>query len=163
MGQGTEVNVKRMIEQVLNPRNIMRAYRQVVSNKGSAGVDGMSVKELYAYLTKNRTQIESDVRAGKYLPQPIRGKEIRKSSGKKRLLGIPTVIDRMLQQAVGKVLAIKFEMDFEDYSYGLFTTLLFSKVFMSSLRSVPAQSQRTTSGTQSAGVYQCRLPSHCGH
>lgn len=96
----------------------MRAYRQVVSNKGSAGVDGMSVKELYAYWTKNREQIESDVRAGKYLPQPIRGKEIRKSSGKKRLLGIPTVIDRMLQQAVGQVLAIKFEMDFENYSYG---------------------------------------------
>lgn len=96
----------------------MRAYRQVVSNQGSAGVDGMTVKELYAYLTKNRTQIESDVRAGKYLPQPIRGKEIRKSSGKKRLLGIPTVIDRMLQQAVGQVLAIKFEMEFEDYSYG---------------------------------------------
>jgi RNA-directed DNA polymerase len=107
-----------MIEQVLNPRNIMRAYRQGVSNKGSAGVDGMSVKELYAYWTKNREQIESDVRAGKYLPQPIRGKEIRKSSGKKRLLGIPTVIDRMLQQAVGQVLAIKFEMEFEDYSYG---------------------------------------------
>jgi RNA-directed DNA polymerase len=107
-----------MIEQVLNPRNIMRAYRQVVSNKGSAGVDGMFVKELYACLTKNRAQIESDVRAGKYFPQPIRGKEIRKSNGKKRLLGIPTVIDRMLQQAVGQVLAIKFEMDFEDYSYG---------------------------------------------
>ena len=96
----------------------MRAYRQVVSNQGSAGVDGMPVKELYAYLTKNRAQIESDVRAGKYLPQPIRGKEIRKSCGKKRLLGIPTVIDRMLQQAVGQVLAIKFEIDFEDYSYG---------------------------------------------
>jgi RNA-directed DNA polymerase len=107
-----------MIEQVLNRRNIMRAYRQVVSNQGSAGVDGIPVKELYAYLTKNREQIESDVRAGKYLPQPIRGKEIRKSSGKKRLLGIPTVIDRMLQQAVGQVLAIKFEMEFEDYSYG---------------------------------------------
>jgi RNA-directed DNA polymerase len=107
-----------MIEDVLNRRNIMRAYRQVVSNKGSAGVDGMSVKELYAYLTKNREQIESDIRQGKYLPQPIRGVEIPKSNGKKRLLGVPTVMDRMLQQAVGQVLAIKFEMEFEDYSYG---------------------------------------------
>ena len=56
----------------------MRAYRQVVSNKGSAGVDGMPVKELYAYLTKNREQIESDIRKGKYLPQPILGVEIPK-------------------------------------------------------------------------------------
>jgi group II intron reverse transcriptase/maturase len=96
----------------------MRAYRKVMLNKGSAGVDEMPVKELYAYLTKNRGQIESDVRAGKYLPQPIRGVEIKKSNGKKRLLGIPTVIDRLLQQAVGQVLAIKFEMEFEDYSYG---------------------------------------------
>lgn len=96
----------------------MRAYRQVVSNKGSAGVDGMSVKELYAYLNKNRTQIESEIRAGKYLPQPILGVEILKNNGKKRLLGIPTVVDRLLQQAVGQILANRFEMEFEDYSYG---------------------------------------------
>jgi group II intron reverse transcriptase/maturase len=107
-----------MIEDVLNRRNIMRAYRQVVSNKGSAGVDGMPVKDLYAYLTKNRDQIELDIRQGKYLPQPVRGTEIKKSNGKNRLLGIPTVIDRLLQQAVGQILAIKFEMEFEDYSYG---------------------------------------------
>ena len=97
---------------------MMRAYRQVVSNKGSAGVDGMSVKELYAYLAKNRDQIAFDVRNGKYLPQAIRGVAIPKSNGKKRLLGVPTVVDRLLQQDVGQVLAIKFEMEFEDYSYG---------------------------------------------
>ena len=96
----------------------MRAYRQVVSNKGSAGVDGMPVKELYAHLVKNREQIESDIRQGKYLPQPIRGVEIPKSNGKKRLLGVSTVTERVLQQAVAQVLAIKFEMEFEDYSYG---------------------------------------------
>jgi RNA-directed DNA polymerase len=107
-----------MIEQVLNRRNIMRAYRQVVSNQGSAGVDGMPVKQLYDYLIKNREQIEADIRRGKYLPQPILGVEIKKSNGKKRLLGIPTVIDRLLQQAVGQLLANKFEMEFEDYSYG---------------------------------------------
>lgn len=96
----------------------MQAYRQVVSNKGSAGVDGMSVKQLYVHLTKNREQIESDIRAGKYLPQAILGVEIPKSNGKVRLLGVPTVTDRLLQQAVGQVLAVKFEMVFEDYSYG---------------------------------------------
>ncbi len=96
----------------------MWAYRQVMSNKGSAGMDGMPVKDLYAYLTNNRERIESELRLGKYLPQPIRGKEISKGNGKTRLLGIPTVIDRLLQQAVGQVIAIKFEMEFEDYSYG---------------------------------------------
>jgi len=107
-----------MIEQVLNPSNVMRAYRQVLLNKGSAGVDGMPVTKLYAYLTKNRQQIETNIRQKKYLPQPIRGVEIPKSNGKKRLLGVPTVIDRMLQQAVGQVLAAKFEMEFDDHSYG---------------------------------------------
>ena len=107
-----------MIEQVLNRNNMMRAYRQVVSNKGSAGVDGMSVKELYAHLTNNRVQLESDIRTGKYQPQAILGVEIPKSNGKVRLLGVPTVTDRLLQQAVGQVLSIKFEMVFEDYSYG---------------------------------------------
>lgn len=107
-----------MIEQVLNRSNVMGAYRQVMSNKGSAGVDGMPVRELYEYLTKNRARIESELRQGKYLPQAILGVEIPKSNGKTRLLGISTVIDRLLQQAVGQVIAIKFEMEFEDYSYG---------------------------------------------
>lgn len=107
-----------MIEQVLNRRNVMRAYRQVVSNKGSAGMDGMSVKELYKYLTNNRERIESKLRQGKYLPQAILGIEIPKSNGKTRLLGIPTVTDRLLQQAVGQVIAITFEVELEDYSYG---------------------------------------------
>jgi group II intron reverse transcriptase/maturase len=107
-----------MIEEVLNPRNVKHAYRQVVSNKGSAGVDGMSVKELYDYWLNNRERIESELREGRYLPQPILGVEILKSNGKTRLLGIPTVADRFLQQAVAQVIAIKFEMEFEDYSYG---------------------------------------------
>lgn len=107
-----------MIEQVLNRRNVMQALKHVLSNKGSAGMDNMPVKELYAYLTENRERIETELRQGKYLPQPIRGVAIPKSNGKTRLLGIPTVVDRMLQQAVSQVIAIKFEMEFEDYSYG---------------------------------------------
>ncbi len=62
-----------MIEQILNKRNMMKAYRQVVSNKGSAGVDGMSIKELYAYLTENREYTETEIRQGKYMPQAILG------------------------------------------------------------------------------------------
>ncbi len=65
-----------MIEQVLNRNNMMRAYRQVLSNQGSAGVDGMFVKGLYAHMSKNREQIESDIRSRKYLPQAILGIEI---------------------------------------------------------------------------------------
>lgn len=96
----------------------MRAYHQAISNKGSPGVDGMNVKELYAHLTKNREQIVTGIRENRYLPQAILGVEIPKSNGKVRLLGVPTVTDRLLQQAVGQILAIKFEMEFEDYSYG---------------------------------------------
>ena len=107
-----------MIEEVLNRQNMMRAYHQVKRNKGAAGVDGMTVEELYTYLTNNRESIETALRNGTYLPQAIRGVEIPKSNGKVRLLGIPTVIDRLLQQAVGQVLANLYEMEFEDYSYG---------------------------------------------
>lgn len=97
---------------------MQRAYRQVMSNDGSAGVDGMPAKELYKYLTENRERIETEIRHGTYLPQAILGVEILKDNGKTRLLGVPTIVDRMLQQAVAQVIAIKFEMEFEDYSYG---------------------------------------------
>ena len=107
-----------LIEQVINRQNMMRAFKQVRQNRGSAGVDRMPVKELYDYLTKNRESIEQSLLNGTYLPQPILGVEIPKSNGKVRLLGVPTVVERMLQQAVGQVLANLFEMDFEDYSYG---------------------------------------------
>lgn len=107
-----------MIEQILNHRNIMRAYHQVLSNKGSAGVDGMQLKDLRKHLEDNREQIKSEIRQGRYLPQSILGVEIPKSNGKTRLLGIPTVTDRLFQQAVAQVIAIKFEMEFEDHSYG---------------------------------------------
>jgi len=107
-----------LIKQVINRHNMMRALQQVRQNKGSAGVDRMPVSELYDHLTKNRESIEQSLLNGTYLPQPILGVEIPKSNGKTRLLGVPTVVDRMLQQAVGQVLANRFEMEFEDYSYG---------------------------------------------
>lgn len=107
-----------MIEEVLHPSNLMRACRQVVRNKGSAGVDGMRVEELPDYFRSNRKEIESSLREGRYLPQPILGVEIPKSGGKTRLLGVPTVLDRMLQQAVGQILCNRYDMGFEDYSYG---------------------------------------------
>lgn len=107
-----------MIEEVLNPTNLMRAYHQVKSNKGSAGIDGMKVEELHSHLQSNREVIKASVRQCNYLPQPILGVEIPKSNGKKRLLGIPCVTDRWLQQAVGQILCNHYDLDFEDSSYG---------------------------------------------
>ena len=107
-----------MIEEVLHPANLMRAYYQVVRNKGAAGVDGMKVEELYSYLKTHREGIKASIREGRYLPQPIRGVEIPKGNGKTRLLGVPTVVDRMFQQAVGQTLCNYYDMDFADNSYG---------------------------------------------
>ena len=107
-----------MIEEVLHPANLMKAYKQVVQNKGAAGVDGMQVEELYDYWQIHCERIKESIRSCSYLPQPIRGVEIPKSNGKKRLLGVPTVVDRMLQQAVGQMLCNHYDMDFEDNSYG---------------------------------------------
>jgi RNA-directed DNA polymerase len=78
-----------MIEQVLKPKNMQQALRQVMQNKGSAGVDGMPVKELPSFWKTNRNRIATSIISGKYVPQPILGVEIPKANGKKRLLGIP--------------------------------------------------------------------------
>lgn len=97
---------------------MLRAYHQVLANKGSAGVDGMPVKELSAHLEKNRERIALEVCKGTYLPQAILGVEIPKSNGKTRLLGIPTVTDRLLQQAASQIITINFEQEFKEHSYG---------------------------------------------
>ena len=89
-----------MIEQVISGKNIQKATRQTVSNKGSAGVDGMTVSKLKEYLQTHQTTLFTSIVNEKYRPQAIRGVEIPKSNGKTRLLGVPTVIERMLQQAV---------------------------------------------------------------
>ena len=107
-----------MIEKVVNRKNMLKAYRQVLSNAGSAGVDGMPVKALSGHLRENRDRIVTAVLNGKYLRQFILGVEIPKRSGGKRHLGIPTVMDRMLQQAVHQVIGPKFEVEFKEHSYG---------------------------------------------
>jgi group II intron reverse transcriptase/maturase len=107
-----------MVEGILHPANLMRACSQAVRNKGSAGVDGMKVDELYSCMQTHRERIKTSIREGSYLPQPILGVEIPKSNGKKLLSGVPTVVDRMLQQAVGQILCNCYDMDFADNSYG---------------------------------------------
>jgi len=90
----------------------------VVSNKGSCGVDGMPVDDLQEYLSTHQSDLVREILANNYLPKAIRGVEIPKSNGSKRLLGIPTVVDRWLQQAVSQQLMTRFELEFSDYSYG---------------------------------------------
>lgn len=107
-----------MIEQVLHPYNVQCALKQVIANKGSAGVDGIKVCELTDCFRKAQAQLYSSIREMKYFAQPILGVDIPKGNGKTRLLGIPTVTDRVLQQAVSQVLMPKYESDFSVHSYG---------------------------------------------
>lgn len=116
-GTGKQKSNK-MIEQVINRRNMHLAYKQVFANKGSAGVDGMRVSELKHHIRKEREAIVLSIINGRYLPQPILGVTIPKSNGKTRLLGIPTVTDRWLQQSVAQAITPLFEFEFKEHSYG---------------------------------------------
>jgi len=107
-----------LMEQILSKDNLNAAYLQVVRNKGAAGIDGMTVGELGAYLSENGENIREQLRTRKYKPQPVRRVEIPKPDGGIRNLGVPTVIDRFVQQAVAQVLTPVFEEQFHDHSYG---------------------------------------------
>jgi|TARA_B100001971_G_C18223442_1_gene558745 group II intron reverse transcriptase/maturase len=107
-----------MIEKILCKSNIQKAFKRVVANKGSCGVDGVSVNELKPYLKTQWEQIRTAVMDAKYCPDPILGVMIPKSNGKERLLGIPTVKDRLLQQAVCQILSDLYDPTFQDHSYG---------------------------------------------
>jgi group II intron reverse transcriptase/maturase len=107
-----------MIEQILHPRNLQKALSQVTANKGSAGVDGMATTELSDYLGRNRETMSATIKAGKYRAEAILGVEIPKGNGKTRMLGVPTVKDRLLQQAATQVLAQHYEQGFSENSYG---------------------------------------------
>lgn len=107
-----------MIEKIVSRKNIRRACKQVMTNQGSGGIDGMSVKALPLYLKGNLKSITSAMGEGSYVPQSILGVEIPKGNGKTRLLGIPTVVDRLLQQAVHQIISPKFELEFREHSYG---------------------------------------------
>ena len=107
-----------LMEQILSKENLNAAYLQVVRNKGAAGIDGMTVEELGAYLSENGEIIREQLRTRKYKPQPVRRVEIPKPDGGVRNLGVPTVVDRFVQQAVAQVLTPIFEEQFHDHSYG---------------------------------------------
>jgi RNA-directed DNA polymerase len=106
------------MEAVVARENMFRAYEQVVSNKGAAGVDGMTVEQLKPYLQERWAKIKEELLKGEYQPQPVRSVEIPKPQGGMRQLGIPTVVDRLIQQALHQVLSPIFEPQFSESSYG---------------------------------------------
>ena len=107
-----------LLEKVLSKDNMNLAYKQVYKNKGASGVDGVTVEELYAYIKEHREEILWQIRNRKYKPQPVKRVLIPKENGKMRKLGIPCVIDRVIQQAIVQVLTPIYEEIFSDNSYG---------------------------------------------
>lgn len=107
-----------MIKQLTSRKNLNDAYWQVYRNRGSAGVDRLSVMELQSHLQTHSKRYIQQIEQESYQVSPIRGVEIPKSNGKMRLLGIPTVVDRVFQQALHQVLQPVFEPDFQQHSYG---------------------------------------------
>ena len=107
-----------LLERVLLRPNLQRALQQVRSNRGAPGIDGMSVDELPQYLREHWREIRARLVAGSYKPRPVRRVEIPKPDGRRRLLGITTVLDRFIQQAIAQVVQEQWEPHFHDRSYG---------------------------------------------
>lgn len=107
-----------LLEKALSNENLNSAYKQVYKNKGASGVDGVTIDELFAYIKEHKEEILWQIRNRKYKPQPVKRVYIPKDNGKLRKLGIPSVIDRVLQQAIVQVLTPIYEEQFSDNSYG---------------------------------------------
>ena len=107
-----------LLEEILTKENLNKAYKKVYQNKGASGVDGITVYEIKEYIQRNGDEILNQIRNRKYKPQPVRRVQIPKDNGKKRNLGIPTVMDRIIQQAMIQVLSPIYEEQFSNNSYG---------------------------------------------
>jgi len=107
-----------MLERIVSKENMSAAYARVVGNKGCAGVDGMQVNDLKPFLKEHWTEIKKAILDGSYRPESVLGIEIDKPKGGKRLLGIPTVLDRLIQQAIQQVLSERFDPKFSEFSFG---------------------------------------------
>ena len=107
-----------LLEKVLNDNNLFKAYKQVYKNKGTSGVDGVTVDELGHYMYLHKEEIKEQIRNRKYKPSPVKRVYIPKDNGDKRGLGIPTVVDRVIQQSIVQVLSPIYEEQFSETSYG---------------------------------------------
>lgn len=117
-GNPTQSEVSPLMARVLERENLMRALKQVKRNHGAPGIDGMTVEALPAYLKEHWSALREQLVTGQYRPQPVRRVEIPKPDGRKRLLGIPTVLDRFIQQAIAQVVQDEWESHFHPQSYG---------------------------------------------
>lgn len=117
-GEQTKAEVPLTMEAVITRNNVMLAYQRVLENKGAAGVDNLSVGELKDWLKQHWASVKTALLQGNYLPQAIRKVEIPKPDGGVRLLGIPTVVDRLIQQAIQQHLTPHYEPEFSESSYG---------------------------------------------
>jgi RNA-directed DNA polymerase len=107
-----------LMEEILREENLSRAQQRVRANQGAPGVDGMTVDELGEYLREQGTHIREQLLNGSYVPEPVRVVEIPKSTGGTRMLGIPTVLDRWIEQAILQVIGPIFDAGFSESSYG---------------------------------------------
>lgn len=107
-----------LLEEILDLTNMVKAYKKVKSNKGAAGIDNMGVEELQPYMKEHGKALKQKILSGEYVPQPVRRVEIPKPNGGVRLLGIPTVVDRLIQQAISQKLNELFDQTFSNSSYG---------------------------------------------
>lgn len=107
-----------LLEKILDKKNMNEAYKKVCANKGAGGVDGMKLSELDEYIRENWDSIKEQIRKRSYTPQPVRRVEIPKPNGSKRKLGIPTVMDRVIQQGIAQVISPMSEPIFSENSYG---------------------------------------------
>ncbi|HZK28007.1 MAG TPA: reverse transcriptase domain-containing protein, partial [Thermoclostridium sp.] len=107
-----------LMDVILTRENLNRAYRKVVSNKGAGGIDEMTVNELGDYIRENKDTILNSLRNRTYHPNPVRRVYIPKGNGKQRPLGIPTALDRTIQQAIAQPISVIYEKVFSEYSYG---------------------------------------------
>lgn len=116
----TEVHFTKddLLEGILSPANLNKAYKQVVSNGGSGGVDNMETEDLLPFLKLHKDELVTSLMNGDYHPNPVRRVEIPKDNGKKRQLGIPTVVDRLIQQAISQILSPIYEREFSNNSFG---------------------------------------------
>ena len=110
--------MSKLLEEILGDENMTKALEKVKSKKGAGGIDGMTVEEAGGYLQENMETIRDKIRRRRYKPQPVRRVEIAKPDGGVRKLGIPTVVDRVIEQAIAQVLTPIAEPNFSDYSYG---------------------------------------------
>lgn len=120
-GSGKERSTQSMselLEKILEKKNMNEAYKKVCANKGAGGVDGMELEELDGFIRKNWNSIREQIRGRSYKPQPVRRVEIPKPNGSKRKLGIPTVMDRVIQQGIAQIISPMCEPLFSDHSYG---------------------------------------------